>query len=184
MSEGDGLSSESRQRLLDLARRTIAAHLQGAPAPAGDDGDPSPPQGAFVSLKTRAKGQLRGCIGHVEGDQPLVETVMRVAVAAATEDPRFPPVKPEELDLLRLEISVLSPLEPIRPEDVEVGQHGLLLRYRGRSGLLLPQVPVAQRWDRETFLDYTCRKAGLPPGSWRDPQCELLAFTAIVFGED
>lgn len=184
MSGSDGLSLQTRQRLLDLARRTIAAHLQGTPGPAGEEGDPYPPQGAFVSLKTRGKGELRGCIGHVEGNQPLVETIRRVAVAAATEDPRFPPVTPEELDALRLEISVLSPLEPIRPEDVEVGQHGLLLRFRGRSGLLLPQVPIAQRWDRETFLDYTCRKAGLPPGSWRDSECELLGFTAIVFGEE
>jgi AmmeMemoRadiSam system protein A len=184
VSGGEELSSDARQRLLDLARRSIAAHLAGAPAPAGDDGDPFPPQGAFVSLKTRTKGHLRGCIGHIESDRALAETVRRVAVAAATEDPRFPAVTPEELDTLRLEISVLSPLAPILPEDVEVGRHGLLLRCRGRSGLLLPQVAVAQRWDRETFLDQTCRKAGLPPGTWRDPQCELLGFTAIVFGED
>jgi AmmeMemoRadiSam system protein A len=184
VSGGEEIPPEAQRRLLDLARSAIAAHLSGTPPPEGDDGDASPPQGAFVSLKTRTRGRLRGCIGHVEGDQPLVATIRRVAVAAATEDPRFPPVTLEELDTLRLEISVLSPLEPIRPEDVEVGVHGLLLRHRGRSGLLLPQVAVAQDWDRETFLDHTCRKAGLPPGSWRDPQCELLGFTAVVFAEE
>jgi AmmeMemoRadiSam system protein A len=179
---GDDLSPETRLGLLALARRAIAAHLEGAPEPAADG--PLSEQGAFVSLKTRPRGQLRGCIGHVEADQPLAETVRRVAVAAATEDPRFPPVTPDELPQLKLEISVLSPLAPIRPEDVEVGEHGLLLRFEGRSGLLLPQVPAAQGWDRETFLDYTCRKAGVPPGSWRRPECVLLGFTATVFAED
>jgi AmmeMemoRadiSam system protein A len=182
MSAG-GLAPETRRRLLELARQAIASHLRGETPPA-DGEDASPPQGAFVTLKTRSDGRLRGCIGHVEADRSLVATVRRVAVAAATEDPRFPLVTADELPTLRLEISVLSPLEPIHPEDVEVGRHGLLLRYRGRSGLLLPQVPVAQRWDREAFLDHTCRKAGLPPGTWRDPACELLGFTAVVFGEE
>ena len=185
MSGGDDLSPEGRQRLLGIARRAIASHLDGDGSLFDEEGaDASTPQGAFVSLKTRAQGQLRGCIGHVEGDQPLVATIRRVAVAAATEDPRFPAVTPDELSGLRVEISVLSPLSPIHPEDVEVGRHGLLVRFRGRSGLLLPQVPVAQRWDRETFLDYTCRKAGLPSDSWRHPECVLLGFTATVFGED
>jgi AmmeMemoRadiSam system protein A len=183
MSGDDTLPPEARRRLLELARQAIAAHLQGD-LPVDDDGEPWPPQGAFVTLKTRSNGHLRGCIGHLEADQSLGATVQRMAVAAATQDPRFPLVTREELHTLRLEISVLSPLAPIYPEDVEVGRHGLFLRFRGRSGLLLPQVPVAQAWDRETFLDHTCRKAGLPPGSWRDPMCELLAFTAEVFGED
>ncbi len=183
MSGDEGFPPEGRERLLAIARDAIATHLGGGRVP-DDDGEASEPQGAFVSLKTRTRGQLRGCIGHVEGDQPLVATIRRVAVAAATEDPRFPAVTPEELAELRLEISVLSPLAPIHPEDVEVGRHGLLVRFRGRSGLLLPQVPVAQRWDREAFLDHTCRKAGLPPGTWRDPSCELLGFTAVVFGEE
>jgi AmmeMemoRadiSam system protein A len=184
MSEGNALSPETRERLLELARRSIASHLEGAAEPPADGLGLAHPQGAFVSLKTEPRGHLRGCIGHVEGDQPLGETVRRVAVAAAVEDPRFPPVTREELDSLRLEISVLSPLEPIRPEDVEVGTHGLLVRFRGRSGLLLPQVPVAQKWERETFLEHTCRKAGLPPDAWRHPECVLLGFTATVFGED
>jgi AmmeMemoRadiSam system protein A len=178
------LSADDRARLLELARRSIECHLAGAPEPEIDRPASAPPQGAFVSLKMRARGQLRGCIGHVEGDHPLAETIRRVAVAAAVEDPRFPAVTQDELGTLRLEISVLSPLEPIRPEDVEVGRHGLLVRFRNRSGLLLPQVPVAQKWDRETFLDYTCRKAGLPPDAWRHADCVLLGFTATVFAEE
>lgn len=178
------VSAADRARLLGLARRSIACHLAGQPEPDVASSADAPKQGAFVSLKTRAKGQLRGCIGHVEGDHPLAETVRRVAVAAAVEDPRFPAVTTEELDSLRLEISVLSPLERIGAEEVEVGTHGLLVRFRGRSGLLLPQVPVAQKWDRETFLDYTCRKAGLPPDTWRHPDCVLLGFTATVFAEE
>ena len=184
MSGAGSLPPQTRTRLLEAARLAIAAHLKGEEPAIGDDGEPWPAQGAFVTLRTRGSGELRGCIGHVEADQPLVSTVRRMAVAAATQDPRFPLVTLEELDALRLEISVLSPLAPIDPEDVEVGRHGLLLRFRGRSGLLLPQVPVAQRWDRDTFLGHTCRKAGLPPDTWRDPACELLAFTAIVFGEE
>jgi AmmeMemoRadiSam system protein A len=184
MSGAGSLAPQTRMRLLEVARLAIAAHLTGEELAIGDDGEPGPSQGAFVTLRTRGSGELRGCIGHVEADQPLVSTVRRMAVAAATQDPRFPLVTREELDTLQLEISVLSSLSSIRPEEVEVGRHGLLLRFRGRSGLLLPQVPVAQRWDRETFLDHTCRKAGLPPDTWRDPACELLAFTAIVFGEE
>jgi AmmeMemoRadiSam system protein A len=147
-------------------------------------GEALPRRGAFVTLKTRAEGRLRGCIGHLEADRPLEQAVQEMAIAAATEDPRFPAVTPEELDTLGLEISVLSPLERVRPEDVEVGRHGLLVQFRGRRGLLLPQVAVAQRWDRETFLDHTCRKAGVPAESWRDPDCVLLAFTATVFAEE
>jgi AmmeMemoRadiSam system protein A len=177
------VSAADRSRLLELARRSIACHLAGEPEPAVASAPDAPKQGAFVSLKTRSTGQLRGCIGHVEGDHPLAETVRRVAVAAAVEDPRFPRVTSEELDSLRLEISVLSPLERIGAGEVEVGTHGLLVRFRGRSGLLLPQVAVAQDWDRETFLDHTCRKAGLPPDSWRHPDCVILAFTATVFAE-
>ena len=106
-----------------------------------------------------------------------------MAVAAAVEDGRFAPVNPAELGELRIEISALGPLEPIRPADVEVGRHGLLISHRSRRGVLLPQVPVEQGWDRETFLEHTCRKAGLPEDAWREQGVELLGFTAAVFGE-
>jgi AmmeMemoRadiSam system protein A len=106
-----------------------------------------------------------------------------MAVAAATRDGRFSPVTARELEALRIEVSVLSPLESIQPSAVEVGRHGLLLSGGGRRGVLLPQVPVEHGWDRESFLAHTCQKAGLPASAWRGPDVELLAFTATVFEE-
>ena len=139
-------------------------------------------QGAFVTLH-RKDGELRGCVGLMRAEASLLDTVARMAVVAAIEDGRFAPVTAGELDGLRIEISALAPLEPIRPEDVEVGRHGLLIGHRERRGVLLPQVPVEHGWDRETFLAHTCRKAGLPEDAWREPGVELLGFTATVFGE-
>ena len=120
---------------------------------------------------------------HLEGGHVPPAVVQECAVAAATEDPRFPPVSPDELSSLRVEISVLTPLVLIRPEEVEVGRHGLMIAQGRRRGLLLPQVPVEWGWDRETFLDQTCVKAGLPPSAWRHG-ATLWAFTAEVFGEE
>jgi len=114
---------------------------------------------------------------------PLFKVVQECAVAAATEDPRFPPVSPKELSFLRIEISVLTPLFPILPDEVEVGRHGLMVEQGRMRGLLLPQVPVEWGWDRETFLDQACVKAGLPPSAWRHG-ATLRAFTAEVFGEE
>jgi AmmeMemoRadiSam system protein A len=178
------LSESARGVLLAIARRSVECHLDGAPFDPGErDPELLAPLGAFVTWKT-ADGALRGCIGHLSPDVPLAETVARVAVASATEDPRFAPVTRDELDALRLEISVLSPYETIAPAAVEVGRHGLLLRGRGHSGLLLPQVATEHGLDRDAFLAATCRKAGLPKDAWRDPDCTLYAFTATVFGEE
>jgi AmmeMemoRadiSam system protein A len=119
----------------------------------------------------------------MRSDEPLLDTVARMAVAAATEDGRFEPVTEEELPSLTIEISALGPLRSIRPDEVEVGRHGLLIASGGRRGVLLPQVPVEHGWDRETFLAHTCGKAGLPEDTWRRPGVELMGFTATVFGE-
>jgi AmmeMemoRadiSam system protein A len=119
----------------------------------------------------------------MSSEDTLLETVARMAVAAAIEDGRFEPVTRAELDHLSIEVSALSPLQPIRPEEVEVGRHGLLVTLGGRRGVLLPQVPKEHGWDRETFLVHTCRKAGLSDDAWKRPGVELLAFTADVFGE-
>jgi AmmeMemoRadiSam system protein A len=119
----------------------------------------------------------------MRSDQSLLATVARMAVAAATEDGRFESVTADELPALRIEISALGPMQPIRPEEVEVGRHGLWISHAGRRGVLLPQVPVEHGWDRETFLDHTCWKAGLPEGTWRKAGVELLGFTATVFEE-
>lgn len=188
MSEGAlSIDPADRHRLLSLARAAVAARLADEPfdwrshglSPAFDRKG-----GAFVTLTRRADHELRGCVGYVEALFPLGETVARAAVLAATEDHRFPVVRPDELPTLAMEISLLSPLLPIRPEEVRIGTHGLMIRHGGSSGLLLPQVPEEHGWDLATFLDQTCRKAGLPPGDWRHPDTELRGFTATVFGED
>lgn len=179
------LSAAERDTLLEVARQAIGACLarrRAAPLPA-PEGALGRPGGAFVSLHRRRDHELRGCIGRVAAGEPLLETVAEMAVAAATQDPRFEPVRPGELDGLVIEISVLEPPRPIRAEEVEPGRHGLIARSRGRSGLLLPQVPGEHGWDRERFLSMTCRKAGLPEDAWRHGGCELLAFEAEVFGE-
>jgi AmmeMemoRadiSam system protein A len=184
MSEGADLSPPARVRLLALAREALAAHFDGRRfAPLEEDPVLNAPRGAFVTLKRRSDHALRGCIGYVQPDRPLAETVAEAAVAAATQDPRFPPVTREELADLEVEVSALSATRPIRPEDVQVGVHGLIVRAEGRSGLLLPQVPQAQGWDRDAFLAHTCLKAGLPRTAWRDPACQILAFTAVVIRE-
>lgn len=177
------LSPEERRELLAIARRAAESYVSRAEVPGESPASSrlKEPGAAFVTLTSR--GRLRGCIGYTEAVAPLYRTVQECAVAAATEDPRFPPVTPRELPELRIEISVLSPLFPIRPEDVRVGTHGLMIRKGNLRGLLLPQVPVEFGWDRETFLDQVCIKAGLSRGSWRRGG-ELYAFTAEVFGEE
>ncbi|MET0555539.1 MAG: AmmeMemoRadiSam system protein A [Vicinamibacteria bacterium] len=178
------LSEQGRSVLLGIARRAIECHLEGvAFEPSVREPELLQALGAFVTLKT-ADGELRGCIGHLSPEVPLARTIARVAVAAALEDPRFGAVTRDELDALRLEVSVLSSYEPIAPAAVEVGRHGLLIRCHGKSGLLLPQVAPEHGFDREAFLAAVCRKAGLPKDAWRAPDCELLGFTAEVFGED
>lgn len=174
-----------RTTLLSLARETIAAYLADSTASAfeTEDSELQRPLGAFVTL--RADGQLRGCIGHLRGDKPLWQTVQAMAIAAATEDPRFLPLTPNELADVHIEVSILSPLR--RLEDtatIEVGVHGLLLDYHGQQGVFLPQVPVEQGWDRGQYLDHLCQKAGLFAGCWRDEAAVLFTFTAIVFAEE
>jgi AmmeMemoRadiSam system protein A len=181
----DALSAGLRARLLQTAREAITAHVQGARWTLSPEGEAELLQArcAFVSLKHAGNGELRGCVGRTDPRGPLLIAVADAAVAAACADPRFPPVTPEELCSLRVQISVLGPLADVRPEEVEVGRHGLVVCHQGRTGLLLPQVAVQYGWDRETFLSWTCRKAGLTPESWREMGCRIQAFTAEVFDE-
>jgi len=138
------------------------------------------PFGAFVTLTIA--GGLRGCIGHIIGDRPLWETIASMAVSAAFEDPRFPPLTSHEFDEVEVEISILGPVTPCPdPELVEVGRHGLIMVQGHRQGLLLPQVPVEWRWDKYTFLAQTCRKAGLEPDAWRSSRTHIYWFEAEVF---
>jgi len=180
---GAYLDASQRKELLGIARRALDRYLVTGKIPLeeGARGKLAAPGAAFVTLTKN--GRLRGCIGYTEAVAPLFKVVQECAVAAGTEDPRFPPVSPDELPSLRVEISVLTPLVPIRPGEVEVGRHGLMVAQGGMRGLLLPQVPVEWGWDRETFLEQTCVKAGLPPSAWRHG-ATLQAFTAEVFGEE
>jgi AmmeMemoRadiSam system protein A len=171
-----------RRRLLEIARLAIEAHTTKRPIPVPDvAGVLATHGGAFVTLHTGS--ELRGCIGHVEADQPLGKVVPRCAIAAASEDPRFPPITENELRRLVIELSLLGMLEPVgRPADVEIGRHGLVVSQSGRRGLLLPQVAVEWDWDAEAFLAHTCNKAGLPRDAWKRG-ATLWRFEAEVFAE-
>lgn len=145
--------------------------------------------GAFVSLhKNIPQGDkprsLRGCIGFIEGTKPLYKSVAENAINAAIHDPRFSPLKPEELDEVNIEISVLTPLQTVEsPEEIVVGRDGVVLTKGFNKGVLLPQVPVDLGWGREEFLKHVCLKAGISPDSWKDPSITLQRFEAIVFHE-
>ena len=188
------VTKEEKAALLADARETIASRLEKrspqykrgeelAAATAAGRSALSLPCGAFVTLHSEGH-KLRGCIGRMGASEALEKTVRIMAAEAAFGDPRFPPLGKEELPHCEIEISVLSPMEKCPdPRSVKVGVHGLYLIYRGRSGVLLPQVPVEQGWDLDQYLDYICIKAGVPPKSYDAPDAELLTFTATVFGE-
>ena len=183
-SGGGRVSIAERRELLRLARASIESALTGSEPPeAALESDVfETPSGAFVTLHD--SGRLRGCIGSIRSARPLAETVVSMAVEAALRDPRFPPVTSDELPALDIEISVMSPIEPVLDvSTIEVGRDGLIIQHGAHSGLLLPQVATEYGWDRETFLDHTCQKAGLPAGTWREQGVTILRFSAEVFGE-
>jgi AmmeMemoRadiSam system protein A len=179
-SSANEYSAQERRYLLRLAHQSVRATLRGEELHPSPSAHLAEERGAFTTL--HANGKLRGCIGYVIATAPLYQAVIETAASAAFEDPRFLPVRDAEAPLLQIEISVLSPMFPIRAEDVEVGKHGLLISYHGHRGLLLPQVPGEWGWDRERFLSETCRKAGLPSDLWKRG-AGIEAFTAEVFGE-
>lgn len=181
------MTAADRTALLALARGAIQAALAGGAPPAV----PNVPgaglrRGAFVTLEEHDSGDLRGCIGHVLDDRPLGEVVRRVAVSAARSDPRFPPVQLEELSRLRIEISVLNPPVRVPAADLSrlvIGRDGLLVRRGDAQAVLLPQVATEHELGPEAFLNAVCHKAGLAPGSWREPATHVFTFTADVFIE-
>lgn len=177
------LTNAQRVRLLELARESIYKFLTRGqpPRPTVEDPVLAEPRGVFVSL--HAGKNLRGCIGTFSPSDPLYLTVVDMAIAAATSDVRFSPVRVDELSRLEIELSVLSPLERTTAEAVEVGRHGIFVTKDRRRGVLLPQVATQYEWDRTTFLEQTCRKAGLPADAWKDPQTIIEVFTAEVFSE-
>lgn len=178
----DFLSDEDKSTMLALARLAIRSRLFGE-TPEWPACGPALHQrhGAFVTL--HARGNLRGCIGHMNADTELCSIIRSMALAAAFEDPRFLPLSRPEYDDISIEISVLTPFEPCKPEDVEPGVDGVYLVRGFRSGVFLPQVAPEQGWDRQQLLDNLCHKAGLEPGAYTYPDARLFRFNAIVFGE-
>ncbi|MCK8601048.1 AmmeMemoRadiSam system protein B [Desulfoferrobacter suflitae] len=177
-----GLSEEEKKALRQLAYQTIRSRCLGEPLPefSPQTSKMTEPRGAFVCVKKA--GALRGCIGMIEARGALHETIKEMAVQAAFSDPRFCALQPSELDGIEVEISVLTPMERVTDLDkIEIGKHGLYIRKGYRSGLLLPQVAVENGWDREQFLEWTCRKAGLQPNAWKKSDVELYMFSADVF---
>ncbi len=178
------LRERDRSELLALARKSVEKAVRDrklleVPAPGAEALNDE--RGAFVTLTKR--GELRGCIGYTSPLRPLWATVRDVAAMAALRDPRFPPVTPAELGDLEYEVSVLSSFTRVSDvNQIKIGRDGLLIKNGDREGVLLPQVPVEQRWDRKTFLQQICLKAGLPPNAWHDPDTDLFSFTALVFG--
>lgn len=174
-------SPAERAQLLCLAHESILSALESRDIPLDP---PTPhlaePRGAFTTLHLH--GDLRGCVGYVLPVSPVYRAVADTARAAAFEDARFHPVTPAEAAHLAIELSILSPPQPMSPDAVEIGRHGLLISMAGRRGLLLPQVPTEHNWDRITFLEQTCRKAGLPLHAWQQG-ATIEAFTAEVFGD-
>jgi len=189
-SKGKGaefkLDDKEKRALMAIARNSVQSAVRegklfqcspgGLEALARD-------RGAFVTLKE--KGELRGCIGYIAPMKPLCMTVRDVAAEAALHDPRFVPVATRELSELEYEVSVLSPLRRVTDwKQIQVGRDGLLVRKGEYEGVLLPQVATEEHWDRNTFLNQVCIKAGLPSGCWKDDDADVFTFTAVVFGEN
>jgi uncharacterized protein len=188
---GTVLSDEDGRTAVGIARAALArAYGEESRAPSPGAGPFAERHGVFVTLRTHPSLDLRGCIGFPLPVLRLDRAIAEAAVAAARDDPRFPPVSPAELRRLVVEVSVLTPPEPIPTDDpeatvraVRVGRDGLIVEGRGASGLLLPQVAPEQGWDARQLLDGTCEKAGLPPHSWQDPRVRIRRFQAEVFSE-
>jgi AmmeMemoRadiSam system protein A len=175
------ITTANQQLLLDVARRAIVATVTGTPeAKPHAEGELATRAAAFVSL--HIAGELRGCIGHLEENDPLVHTVAECARLACTVDPRFPAVTQAEMDLIDVEISILGRRERVTsPQEIVVGQHGLVVERDGRKGLLLPQVATEFQWTAERFVEQACLKAGLSRDGWRRG-ATLWRFEAQVFG--
>jgi AmmeMemoRadiSam system protein A len=173
--------ARDRDTLLRVAREAIVARLSGAEVVFAAEPSLERHAAAFVTLHLR--GELRGCIGHVEPNEALLHVVARCAAAAATSDPRFPAVSASEVPELEIEISILGPLEAVTSSDqIEIGRHGLMIERASERGLLLPQVASERNWTAATFLAETCHKAGLPRDAWK-AGASVWRFEAEIFGE-
>jgi uncharacterized protein (TIGR00296 family) len=172
--------------LVVLARKTITSYLEGKkPEKPEHDSIFDEERGVFVTLHTHPEGKLRGCIGYPEPTLSLIDAIMDAAISAATHDSRFPKVKPEEMDNLIIEATVLTKPEQIQPDPkkIKIGEDGLIIEKGHSKGILLPQVPIDWDWDAEAFLMQTCYKAGLPPDEWQEPGTKVYKFQGQIFAE-
>ena len=174
---------DDRRRLLALARRALEARVRHEYEPALEHGGAlETPCGAFVSI--HRGHELRGCLGRLEDVWPIARVVAHLGRAVADSDPRFEPVTVDDLETLSIEISALTPEREVHSlDEIEIGRHGLIIERGARRGLLLPQVATEHGWDVETFLEHTCRKAGLPPDAWKH-DARILIFEAEVFSDE
>ena len=168
-----------KKELLSIARNAITEFVTDKKTIEVDMKNPKLRTDGAVFVTIKEKGSLRGCIGHVQAIMPLYQSVIKNAIAASSSDPRFPPMTKDELQDIEIEISILSLMQKLKDvKNIQIGKHGLVIRKGSQSGLLLPQVPIEQGWDRQTFLKQICAKAGLPEYAWKD--AELYTFTAEI----
>ena len=180
------LSTELRLKLLLVARQSLENFMENGDHMQFPTEIPQllEKRAVFVTLRKRSNGDLRGCIGHSKPRYPLIEAVSKTALSSALEDSRFTPLKIDELPDLIIEISVLSPMYPSKPENVEIGKHGLMIIKGSKGALFLPEVAVSNDWDLKTFFDEICSKADLPKGSWNNRYAELYVFESDAWGEN
>ncbi len=175
------------KRLISLARTSITSYFSGQEDLPEEHNDISIRRGVFVTLEK--DGELRGCIGFTEPIEPLGKLVWMAARAAAFDDPRFPPLREDELDKITIEVSVLTPAEEILckrselPKNIDIGRDGLIIRHPMGSGLLLPQVAEEYNWSATEFLENLSRKAGLPKDAWMEDESRIFRFQADIFSE-
>jgi AmmeMemoRadiSam system protein A len=178
------LSEADRKSILELARQAVVEavcrqrRLEEIPKTELFE----PQCGVFVTL--HVGGRLRGCIGVVETRERLGQSIVQCATGAALEDPRFSPMQPEEIPKMEIEVSLLSPLQLLQPDAIEIGKHGLLVEQGIRRGLLLPQVALEHHLGKEQFLRETCHKAGLAPDAWKEADTRIYGFTCEIVGKE
>ena len=180
------LSAQFRLKLLRVARQSLENFLENGNLIQFPTEIPEllEKRAVFVTLKNRDHGDLRGCLGQSKPRYPLIEAVAKTVISSAVDDTRFPSLTLDELPDLLIEINVLSPLAPSKPEDVKIGKHGLMINKGSKGAIFLPEVAVSNGWDLHTFLEELCRKANLSEGSWHDCEAELYVFESEVWDEN
>ena len=180
------LSAQFRLKLLRVARQSLENFLENGNLIQFPTEIPEllEKRAVFVTLRNRDHGDLRGCLGQSKPRYPLIEAVAKTVISSAVDDTRFPSLTLDELPDLLIEINVLSPLAPSKPEDVKIGKHGLMINKGSKGAIFLPEVAVSNGWDLHTFLEELCRKANLSEGSWHDCEAELYVYESEVWDEN